>query len=200
MRFVATLLALAACTSAQSARPVAPGHAEVSVGLGRGSLLEKDVSEGDWAGHLMVRFGVTEGFDFGLHALHTPGAGGAGGFAMDPKVRLARNGRLTVAVGSPTGIVFEEVPELGYAGFFTLPGLYLSLEVSPTVELIANGRFDVSVAEGREAASGMSVTLAPRFTDETRTWAVLPEVGFARVEDTAYLTIGLSIAVGTGSP
>ncbi|GEM_PF-5332047 len=190
------VLALTACTSVQSARTLAPGSATVSVGLGRASSFEENVDEGDWAGHLMVRFGLVDGFDLGLHAVHTPGNGGVGVLAIDPKVQLAHTGRIAVSVGSPAGIVVGEAPEASLEGYFVLPALYVGVEVSPSVEMIVTARYNVGLDADNPTRTGYGAAFAPRFIDETKTWAVQPEIGVLHAEETTYLTFGLTIAVG----
>jgi hypothetical protein len=200
IRHLVVAVTCAGCTATQSARTVAPGNAELSVGVGRVSMFQKDIEEGDWTGHLMVRLGIVDGFDVGIHAEHTPGSGGAGAFAIDPKVRVSRSGRATLAFGVPGGILYSEGDEVEFDGGFMVPTLYLSTELSPSVDLVTNVRFAVTSTrttfDNFQSHTWIGASVGPRFTDETRTWAAQPEIGVVRVEQLTYLTFGLTVAVG----
>jgi hypothetical protein len=198
IRFV--LLALCACTATQSARTLAPRSTEVSVGVGRMSF-ESDFDNGQWTGHAMVRRGIVDGFDLGVHLEHTTGGAGVGAIAIDPKLRLAHGGRTTLAAGAPLGVLWSEDTELYLTGVMALPSLYLSVELSPRVELVTNARYMLVRARRMESSPyvtehGVGGTLGLRFTDEERSWAMQPEFGFTRAVDTTHVTVGLTISVG----
>jgi hypothetical protein len=200
MRVGLLAIACTACTAMQSARTLAPGKTEVTVGLGRMSY-EGDIDRGLWSGHAMLRRGIVDGFDLGVHLEHTPGGGGVGAFAIDPKVRLASSGRTTLGAGIPLGILWSDDIELRFRGVMALPSLYLSLEISPYVDLVSNVRYMASRGRTTETGAfgtmtGFGASIGARFVDDTHTWAVQPEAGMTRVEESTYLTLGLTIAVG----
>ncbi|MFN0249794.1 MAG: hypothetical protein ACKV2T_23125 [Kofleriaceae bacterium] len=188
----------AACAATQSAHTLPPGKVDLGVSIGRSSRFEKDVDEGSWSGRASVRVGVVDGFDVGAHFEHTPGTATIGSFAIDMKVRLARSGRSTVAFGVPAGIVWEDVADnFEFSGGFVMPSLYLSVDLSPTVELVSNVRYVVARETGSfRTLTGFGASIGPRFVDETRTWAVQPEVGMLRHEEETLLTFGLTLTVG----
>jgi hypothetical protein len=163
---------------------------------------ESDFDNGQWTGHAMVRRGIVDGFDLGVHLEHTTGGGGVGAIALDPKVRLAHGGRTTLAAGAPLGVLWSEDTELHVRGVLALPSLYLSIELSPRVELVTNARYMLVHARRTEQRGpydtehGAGASLGLRFTDEGRTFAMQPEFGFTRAVDTTHVTVGLTISVG----
>jgi len=211
MKRVLLLLASSACaTSAQSARPVDPGTTEVTVSLGRAASLKepsrspsgesdplaKGVAEGAWTGELMIRHGMTDGFDGGLRLGRMPGLGGLSVAAVDLKVRVVRSPRVVVSLGGPAGIVWEETPGPSYLGAVAVPTLYLGMEVSPTVELVAAPKLHLIFARGEAMEQAWGLTIGPRFTEPRRRWAVHPELGITRFADTTLLLLGFSVSAG----
>lgn len=200
MTRVVVLLVCSACTTTQSARPVAPNTVEISVGLGRAAQFDEDIAEGDWLGDLMVRFGITDGADFGIHALHTPGAGGPGAVAIDPKFRIGENGRSMLSLGVPVGYVWGDGADGDLRGGFAVPALYLGIQLSETLEFVSSVRYMLTLADDPsmtdKVMKGFGASFAPRFIDGQHSIAVAPEIGFMRVDDQSFLTFGLSVGVG----
>jgi hypothetical protein len=206
MKGALIVLVCSGCTALQSARTLAPGKTELTVGLGRAASSDR-FEDGDWSGRLMVRHGLADGFDFGLAVDHTPGTNGTGAIEIDPKVRVTRNDRTTLALGVPAGFIWFEGEELETLGFALAPSMYLSLDAAPSVELISNVRYVFNFVENitgsrYERTDAFGASFGLRFTEKARTWAVTPEFGLLRVPATkytgqaTYLTFGLSIAVG----
>lgn len=203
MRLVVVGALLVACTATQSARTVTPGVTELSVGLGRISQFEQDVGEGAWTGHVALRRGIADGFDLGLRVEHTPGAGGNGALGLDPRIRVASRGLATLGLGAPVGVLWVEGEELKLDGVVAAPAVYLSLDMSPTTELVVNVRYGIGyvrrddITETYVTRTGSGGSLGVRVVAPDRSWTVLPELGLLRTNDSAtFLTLGVTLAVG----
>lgn len=212
MKRALPLLACAACaTAAQSAHPVAPGKTEVTASLGRAASMKepsrlpsqaddplaRGPGEGAWMGELMIRRGIVDGLDAGLRLGRLPGVGGLSVVALDPKLRLVRSPRAVVSVGIPAGVAWEEVPEPRYFGAVVIPTLYVGLDVSPSVELIAAPKLHLLFDDRQVMQQAWGLTLSPRFTDPQRRWAVQPELGLTWFNDTTLLLLGFSVSAGS---
>lgn len=114
----------------------------------------------------------------------------------------AGSGHATLAIGAPSGVWAAETPSIEFVGVFAAPSVYLSFDMSPTVELVVNGRYGIGYLRdeldiGYVSLSAGGGALGVRIAGEDRTWAVLPEIGMLRVEDRAtFLTLGVTLAVG----
>jgi hypothetical protein len=138
--------------------------------------------------------GIADGVDVGFRLGRTPGSVAASLLAIDPKVRLLRGTSSVLSVGIPTGIAWDEGADITYRGAFLVPTLYLSMDVSPSTELIASPKLHLLFERDHDARTAWGVTLAARFTEPERRWAVQPELGLTRIDDATLLLVGFSVS------
>jgi hypothetical protein len=198
--------ALGACTAAQSARVLAPGKTQVSVGANRVTATDEDGVL--WSGQVMVRRGLADKVDVGVILDRTPGSGEATSMlAVEPKVQLtAPGGNVTVSLALGAGVIWADGmtsdgldAELG--GYMLSPTAFLGFELAPGAELVAAPRLHFVFPDGEDDhGTAYGASIGVRFTDPARTWAVHPEVTYMTIEDTfvdeSFLTLGVSVSAG----
>lgn len=193
-----------ACTAAQSARVLAPGKTQLSVGAARSTPTGE--AEGSlWTGQVAVRRGLGGIVDGGLSVQRTPGAFGAmWSVAVEPKVQLTpADSKTTLSVALAAGAVFEEDPDddglgLDLGLYVVAPTVLVGIDLAPTVELVFAPRITLLLPDEDNDDSQTEVggALGLRFTDRERTWAVHPELSYLTLDEESVLTLGLSISAG----
>ncbi len=195
------VLGAGACaTSHQSARVLAPGKTQVTTALARTSATEAGLDEGIWTGDLQVHTGVAPNFEVGARLVRTPGGAETGSIAeIEGRFQVVPE---HVSVALPVGILWEEqFDEFDGGNYFLTPTVFVGTQVSPTMELVAAPKLFVFIPkdgdDNTEVELGGSVGL--RITNEMRTWAVHPELGFVQFSEgteNTYVTFGLGVSVG----
>lgn len=200
--------ALGACTVAQSARVLAPGKTQVSVGANRTTASADEGDDVLWSGQVMVRRGLADKVDVGVILDRTPGSGEATSrLAVEPKVQLtAPGGNVTVSLALGAGVIWADGmtsdgldAELG--GYMLSPTAYLGFELAPGAELVAAPRLHFVFPDGEDDhGTAYGASIGVRFTDPARTWAVHPELTYMTIDDTfvdeSFLTLGVSVSAG----
>lgn len=196
--------ALGACTTAQSARVLAPGQTQISVAANRVSVTDEDGVI--WYGQVMVRRGLAPKVDAGLILTRTPGgSGGVSMLAAEPKLQLTAHGaKTTFSLGLAAGALWSDQStrdglEGDVTGFLVSPTAYLGFELSPGAELVAAPRLYLIIPdEGGDNQTAFGATVGVRFTDAARSWAIHPEFTYLAVEDAdeTFLTLGVSVSAG----
>jgi hypothetical protein len=69
-----------------------------------------------------------------------------------------------------------------------------SMDVSPSVELIAAPKLHLLFERDKDARTAWGVTFAARFTEPERRWAVQPELGVTRIDDAMFVLLGFSVS------
>ncbi len=193
--------ALGACTTAQSARPLAPGKTQVSVALTGNRLVGTEDSDLLWTGQVMVRRGLSSNADLGVSLTRVPGSTDALSLALvDSKVRLTPEAsETTISASLGGGLIWADRGfDFDLGAFVLTPALYLGLRLSPTAEAVLSPRLYVLLPQddNDEREANLGGTVGIRFTNPARTWALHPELGLVRFAGEATLSLGLSISAG----
>ncbi len=209
---IATATLATACAGTyQSARTIAPGKTQVTVGVTRIQNTSDeqgvdDEQDSGWAGDLQIRHGFAERFDFGARLQRMPGVGTTVSWlSIDPKVELTPVGSpAVVSIGVPAGVMWtEEIDDgLDFANgtIVVIPSIYVGFDLSPNVEIVASPKLFYIKPDGADEEIEVGGSLGLRFVDPARSWAVQPELAVMRIaednESATLLSLGVAISAG----
>lgn len=204
MKRLALAIALAGCTTMQSARVLAPGKTQVSAGVARSRVPEYGAL---WLGEVRVAHGVTDGFELGAHVSRTPGSGETiSALGIDPKVRLGEWPKARISAALPVSLAWDEKDsDVGSPTLLVLPALFLGYDMSPETELVFAPRGGLVRTTSADTASStlyaIGATLALHIGDRATGAGVHPELGVLMyggggVSTDVIATIGLSVTAG----
>jgi hypothetical protein len=210
---VAIALLTGCASSYQSARVLAPGKTEVTVGVTRGEFLRDEAMTrlpgnrvSTWTGDLQLRRGLFERFDGGVRLSRMPGTGESVSLlGVDLKAALtAPDAKLAFSVALPISVGWAEYGgTLFYDGtIIVAPSFFAGFALSPCVELVIAPKLFMLLPDGefeeREIEVGGS--LGVRYGSASGGWAVHPEIGFMhlseddRTQDLITFGLGISAA------
>ena len=202
MRFVLVLL-VGCATSYQSARPLPQGKSQVTIGVSRTETIDEG-EDSIWVGDLMIRTGVSPRSDAGLRLTRNPGLGeNISILTLDGKFALtAPDAKTTLSIGVPVGIIWSEngLDDLDTGAILVTPTIFVGVQMGAQAELVFAPKIFVIVPEGDgDTETEFGGSLGFRFTDETNSWAIHPEVGFMHVSEgdgETFMMFGVAVAAG----
>ncbi len=209
MRFpvaiLATVCAVGCANAYQSAHTLPMGKTQVTAALTRSEAL--DLGEGGGAdsvyvGDLQVRHGMSDQFEAGVRLQRNPGIDqSVSVLTFDPKFSLTKQGAKTaVSFSLPVGLLWAEKGLDPSDGTILItPSAFVGFELSPSVELVISPKLFIIKPDGQDSNSEVGGSIGLRISDETRTWAVQPEIGIVNVSEgdgQSFLTFGLGISAG----
>lgn len=205
MSRVAIVVALAGCTSTQSARVLAPGKTQLAVGVARVTISEDD--DGVlYTGQLRVAHGVSETAEIAAEVGRTPGAGETyTSFAVAPKFQISRSPTSAVSLAIPVSLAWGErgLDDVGGGTFAVLPTLYAGFDLSKDAELVIAPSLGVGkTVDEPGALYALGLSLGIRMGDASTLSGFQPSLGFLRLSSSegrdsiTFLMLGLGVAVG----
>jgi hypothetical protein len=194
---------LVGCATPQSARVLAPGRTEVTVGVQHGA---QDGPDGDASlyGQVMVRRGVGDNADLGIVYARTVGHDlPVSTLAFEPKFELTTPGRRTAVSLSLAGaLAWNSAGDdggLDLSGYAVVPSVLVGVELTSRVELVATPRIVLVIDDDRETSElELAGSLGVRLTGPRDAWAVQPELTYVilRNDDHNAFSAGLAISAG----
>ena len=198
------MLAIGCANSYQSARVLAPGKTQVTVGVSRVDIISDGGGDDEalWLGDLQVRHGMGPKFEGGFRLQRSPGTGEAISIlGFDPKFALTDPASKTaISIGVPISVLwFENGSDFEDGTILVTPSLFIGLELSPTVELVISPKVFYIKPDGADAEVELGGSIGVRFGDASRSWAVHPELGivhFSEGDGESFLMFGVGISAG----